>query len=156
MNPMATTTGNVELYKTANAQASFICEAMLGFKADEGQTYNKIVVVIVKRDSQNKAESTVRYFLDVPAAKVLCHDLWEGALHEGHDEFKKRGNTQRALKIEPIEGGAYKCTIMNDEGSEKQWLFFDLNRFQMRCLAQTALDYLQAWELATVIQGAMR
>ena len=89
MNPMATTTGNVELYKTANAQASFICEAMLGFKADEGQTYNKIVVVIVKRDSQNKAESTVCYFLDVPAAKVLCHDLWEGALHEEHDEFKK-------------------------------------------------------------------
>jgi hypothetical protein len=156
MNTMATTTGNVELYKTANAQASFICEAMLGFKADDGQTYNKIVLVIVKRDSQNKAETTVRYFLDVPAAKVLCHDLWEGALHEEHSEFKKRGNTQRALEIVPTEGNAYRFTIMNDESGEKQRLFFELNRFQTRCLTRTVLDYLQAWELATVIQDVMR
>lgn len=41
-----THSNNVELYKTANAQASFICEAMLGWKAENGETYNKVVLVI--------------------------------------------------------------------------------------------------------------
>ena len=147
------TTTNVELYKTANAQASFICEAMLGFKADDGQTYNKIVLVIVKRDANDKAEATVRYFMDVPAAKVLCHDLWEGALHDEHSEFKKRGNTQRALKIGPIEVNGYKFSVMNDEGGEKQWLFFDLSCFQTRCLSRTVLDHLGVWEMASMLDG---
>jgi len=59
---------NIELFKTANAQASFICEAMLGFQAENGEIYNKVVLVIVKRDHDNKAQKTVRYFVDIPRA----------------------------------------------------------------------------------------
>ena len=73
---------NIELYKTANKTASFIAEAMLDFAATDGKTYNKIVLVIVKRSESNKALATVRYFLDIAPAKVLMHDLWLGALHD--------------------------------------------------------------------------
>ena len=39
-------TNNVELFQTANKQASFITEAMLDFAATDGKTYNKVVIVI--------------------------------------------------------------------------------------------------------------
>lgn len=47
---------------------------MLGFQAENGEIYNKVVLVIVKRDHDNKAQKTVRYFVDIPSAKVICHD----------------------------------------------------------------------------------
>ena len=107
-------------------------------------------LVIVKSDRDNKAEKTLRYWLDVPAAKVLMHDLWDGALATAFNEFKRRGNAQRALKVEPLGGGAYKLSIMNDENGEKRWLFFELSRFQVRCLSRTVLDHLQACEFASM------
>lgn len=51
----------VELYKTANARTSFICEALLGHKAQDGTEYNKIPLILVLRDANNKAETTVKY-----------------------------------------------------------------------------------------------
>ena len=96
-------TSNIELYKTANKQASFIAEAMLDFAATDGKTYNKVVLVLVKRDAQNKAIATVRYFLDIAPAKVLFHDLWLGALHNEHSEYKVLHGTERALKLTPLD-----------------------------------------------------
>ena len=144
---------NVELYKTANKTASFITEAMLDFAATDGKTYNKIVLVIVKRDAQNKAIVTVRYFLDIAPAKVLMHDLWMGTLDE-HSEYKVLHGTERALTIAPLEGGAsYRFSLMNKSDGEALSLYFDLSRFQTRCLARTVLDYLQAWQIASAIYG---
>lgn len=142
---------NVELFKTANAQASFICEAMLGFKAENGETINKLVLVIVKRDSHDKALQTVRYYLDIPAAKVLCHDLWDGTLTEEHSEYKKLAGKERALSIKPQDGG-HRFSVMNVEGETKERLYFDLSRFQVRCFARVVLDYLHCYELAQAIQ----
>lgn len=143
---------NVELFKTANAQASFICEAMLDFHAENGETYDKVVLVIVKRDSDHHALQTVRYYLDIPAAKVLCHDLWDGALTEEHSEFKKLSGKERALSIKPLDGGGYRFSLLNVEGETKDRLYFDLNRFQTRCLARVVLDYLHCYELAAAIE----
>ena len=144
---------NVELAKFANAQASFIVEAMLDFAATDGKTYNKIVLVIVKRDAQNKALATVRYFLDVAPAKVLFHDLWLGALHNEHSEYKALHGTERGLKITPLDAGAYayRFSVMNKSDGEAESLYFDLSKFQVRCLARTVLDYLHAWEIASAI-----
>jgi len=88
-------TNNIELYKTANKTASFIVEAMLDFAATDGKTYNKVVLVLVKRSESNKALETVRYFLDVAPAKVLFHDLWLSALHDEHSEYKVLHGTER-------------------------------------------------------------
>ena len=154
MTPKAVPTAhsnNVELYKTANAQASFICEAMLGWKAENGETYNKIVVVIVKRDSDHHALQTVRYFLDIPAAKVLMHDLWEGTLTDEHSEYKRLSGKERALSIKPQDSG-YRFSVMNTEAETKDRLYFDLNRFQARCLARVVLDYLHCHELVEAIR----
>ena len=71
---------NHQIYKTANAEASFICEAMLDFKADNGQIYNKICLVIIRHGQENRAEQTLRFYLDLAPAKVVCHDLWIGSL----------------------------------------------------------------------------
>ena len=144
-------TNNVELYKTANKTASFIAEAMLDFAVTDGKTYNKIVFVIVKRDAQNKAEATVRYFLDIAPSKVLFHDLWHDTLSDEHNEFKQRGNVTRALKITQ-NGDGYRISVMNAEHGDKAWLFFDLSQFQVRCLARTVLDHLHCYELAMAIQ----
>ena len=144
-------TNNVELYKTANKQASFIAEAMLDFAATDGKTYNKILLVIVKRDAQNKAIATVRYFLDVASAKVLFHDLWLGALHNDHSEFKQLHGTERALNITSLDGGAYRFSVMNKSDGESESLYFDLSRFQVRCLARMVLDHLNWWQIASAI-----
>ena len=136
---------NKELFKLANNTVSFIAENFLGFKADDGQVIDKVALLLIKRDSDNRATQTLRYYIDVPAAKVLCHDLWVGALHQEYSEFKKRGNTQRALRIEPLdESGAYRIGIMNQasQDTEQERLFFDLNRFNSRAFARTVLDFL--------------
>jgi hypothetical protein len=97
---------SAELYKTANAQTSLISEAMLGQPGFDGQVYNKIGLVLVLRDNTNKALKTLRYYLDIPAAKVLCHDLWESKLDGEYKEFKKTGgNKERAFQISSNEGG---------------------------------------------------
>ena len=144
-------TNNIELFKTANKTASFICEALLDFKAYDGRTYNKIMLVLVKRDAQNKALETIRYFLDIAPAKVLFHDLWHDTLSDEHNEFKQRGNVTRALKITQ-NGDGYRISVMNAEHGDKAWLFFDLSKFQVRCLARTVLDHLHCHELAMAIQ----
>lgn len=144
---------NVELIKFANAQASFICEAMLGVVAEDGNVYNKVVLVLVKRNSENKAEQTLRYWIDIPIAKVLMHDLWTGGLTAKYDEFKRRGNVQRALKVSPTDDGGYQVSVMNAENGDKQWLYFDMSRLQARALARTVLDYLSHYELASMIQA---
>ena len=151
---------NKELFKLANNTVSFISENFLGFKADDGQVINKIALLLIKRDNANRATQTLRYYLDVPAAKVLCHDLWIGSLHQEYSEFKKRGNTQRALNIDPLdESGAYRIGIMNQasQDAEQERLFFDLNRFNSRAFARTILDFLtyeqMARQLAAVKDG---
>jgi hypothetical protein len=94
----------VELYKAANAQTSLICEAMLDQLGTDGQVYNKIGLVLVLRDKSNKALKTLRYYLDIPVAKVLFHDLWEGKLGEEYKEFKKTGgNKERAFQVSTAE-----------------------------------------------------
>jgi len=142
---------NIELAKFANAQASFICEAMLDFAATDGKTYSKLVIVIVKRDAQNKALETVKYFMDITPAKVLFHDLWLGTLHDEHSEYKALHGTERGLKISPVDGGVYRFSVMNKSDGESESLYFDLNRFQVRCLARSILDYLQSWQMSTMI-----
>jgi hypothetical protein len=142
---------NIELYKTANKTASFIADAMLDRKADDGKTHNKILLVIIKRDGQNKALATVRYFLDIAPAKVLFHDLWIGALHNDHNEFKLSHGTERGLRITSLDGGAYRVSLMNKSDGEALNLYFDLSRFQVRCLSRAVLDHLQAWEIASAI-----
>ena len=144
-------THNIELYKTANKTASFITEAMLDFAATDGKTYNKIVLVIVRRSASNKALATVRYFLDLPNAKVLFHDLWLGALHNEHSEYKALHGTERALKITPLDAGAYRFSVMNKTDGESESLYFDLSRFQVRCLARMVLDHLNWWQIASAI-----
>ena len=145
-------TSNIELYKTANKQASFIAEAMLDFAATDGKTYNKVVLVLVKRDAQNKAIATVRYFLDIAPAKVLFHDLWLGALHNEHSEYKVLHGTERALKMTPLDNpGAYRVSVMNKADGETESLYFDLSRFQVRCLARMVLDHLNWWQIASAI-----
>ena len=47
-------TSNIELYKTANKQASFIAEAMLDRKADDGKTYGKIKELNILTPNQHK------------------------------------------------------------------------------------------------------
>ena len=144
-------TSNIELYKTANKQASFIAEAMLDFAATDGKTYNKVVLVLVKRDAQNKAIATVRYFLDIAPAKVLFHDLWLGALHNEHSEYKVLHGTERALKMTPLDAGAYRFSVLNRTDGETESLYFDLSRFQVRCLARMVLDHLNWWQIASAI-----
>lgn len=145
---------NTELIKFANAKASLIIEEMFDFPIGDGDVVSKIVVVIVRRDAANRAEVTLRYYLDIPDIKVLMHDLKIGALHQEFDEFKKRGNVQRAVKITPQDehSGSYRLSIMNTEGVDQQWLFFDLSRFQVRCLAVTVLDYIRNYEMARLIR----
>ena len=145
---------NIELYKTANKTASFIVEAMLDRKADDGKTYNKIVIVLVKRSESNKALATVRYFLDIAPAKIIFHDLLIGALHDEHSEFKQLHGTERGLRITSLDGGAYRISVMNKSDGESESLYFDLSRFQVRCLARTVLDHLQAWQIASAIYNA--
>jgi hypothetical protein len=137
-----------ELFKTANVQASFIAEALLDHVATDGTIYNKVILTIVKRTPQNKAESTMKYFVDIAPAKVVFHDLWTDALGGDHSEFKKHGNLERALNINPIADG-YRFSVMNKTaGGESGSLYFDLTRFQARCLARSVLDHLTARELA--------
>ncbi len=147
----------VELYKTANTQTSLICEAMLGHIGSDGQVYNKIGLVLVLRDSTNKALKTLRYYLDIPAAKVLCHDLWEGKLGSEYKEFKKvGGNKERAFQISPNEGGGYHVAIMNSsDGGERDRLYFQLSQGEARQMAICVLDHLKAHELASAIAAIL-
>jgi hypothetical protein len=148
-------TNNIELAKFANKTASFITEAMLDFAATDGKTYNKIVLVIVKRDAQNKAEATVRYFLDIAPSKVLFHDLWLGALHNEHSEYKVLHGTQRALNITSLDGGAYRFSVMNKGDGESERMYFDLSKFQTRCLSRSVLDDLHSWQMSQMIAFAI-
>ncbi|MBC8458092.1 MAG: hypothetical protein H8D67_08875 [Deltaproteobacteria bacterium] len=43
-----------ELYKTANARTSFICESLLGYVAQDGSEYNKISMVLVMSRTRHK------------------------------------------------------------------------------------------------------
>ena len=146
---------NIELAKFANKTASFFTEALLDRKADDGKTYNKVVLVIVKRDESNKALATVRYFLDIAPAKIIFHDLLIGALHDEHSEYKKLHGTERGLRITSLDGGAYRFSVMNKSDGEAESLYFDLSKFQTRCLARTVLDYLHSWQMSQMIADAI-
>jgi hypothetical protein len=147
----------VELYKAANAQTSLICEAMLDQVGSDGQVYNKIGLVLVLRDKGNKALKTLRYYLDIPVAKVLFHDLWEGKLSEEYNEYKKTGgNKERAFQVSPNEGGGYRVAVMNNSGGERDRLYFQFSQREARQLAITVLDYLRAYELANAIVAFAR
>lgn len=146
-----------ELYKTANAKTSFICESLLGYKAQDGTEYSKIAWVLVLRDASNKVEQTVKYYLDVPTAKVLMHDLFVGELCDEFKEFKKHGDKQRAVSIKPMDEG-YRVSIMNSSGGngDKQSLYFDIIAWQARELAITTLDYIRNLELARTITSRLK
>jgi hypothetical protein len=126
---------------------------MLGQPGSDGQIYNKIGLVLVLRDNTNKALKTLHYYLDIPAAKVLCHDLWESKLCGEYKEFKKTGeNKERAFQISSNEGGGYRISMMNSsDGGERERLYFELNQSEARQLAITVLDYLRAYEMAKAI-----
>ncbi len=146
---------SVELIKFANAQTSFICEAILGEADEAGRVYNKIGLVLVLRDQTNKAVKTLRYYLDIPVAKVFCHDFWTGSFAEEVNEYKRTSKAKRALRITP-QDGVYRFGIMNNIDSKKEFLYFDLSAMQARQLAITVLDYLKAHELATAIVDVMK
>ena len=140
-----------ELFKTGTSKTIFICEALMDSPGSDDKVYNKINLIIVLRDENNKAVKTVRYFLDVPVAKVIFHDLWHLALKENYDEYKKSGGNERAVQISPTELG-YRISILNSTGGDaKDRLYFDLTNFQIRQLARELLDYLRLHELAFVI-----
>lgn len=140
-----------ELYKTANAKTSFICESLLGYVAQDGKQYDKISFVLVLRDADNKAQQTVRYFLDVPTAKVLMADLFRLQLNDEFSEFKKHGGKQRALTIKQNDEG-YRVSMMNSNGGDdKQSLYFDITTWQAREMAISVLDYIRNHELAKML-----
>lgn len=143
---------NNELYKIANAQTSLIIEALLGNKDKEGRVYNKIALTMVLRDQSNKATKTLRYYLDVPVAKVLFHDIWNGDLREEYQEFKSGTTTERGLKITLLEKG-YRISIINKDLTldKKDWLYFNLSSREARQIAITILDHLNAHELALAV-----
>jgi molybdopterin synthase catalytic subunit len=151
----ATTQSPVEIYKTANAQASFICEAMLNHRTDDGKVYNKVVLVIVKRDANHKALETVKYYIDLPSAKVIFDDIWRGELAAEYKEYKQSNATERALNITSTDDETYRVSVMNKGTQTSQRLFFDLTRFQARCLARQVLDYLHCHELATIVASEL-
>jgi len=94
--------------------------------------------------------------LDVPVAKIVFHDLQIGSLHDDFDDFKKLGNRERALRITPLDAGAYRFSLQyRENGQDWQRLFFDLPRMGIRCLSRTVLDYLSNHELAAAIVGVM-
>lgn len=139
-----------ELYKTANAKTSFICESLLGYVAQDGKQYDKIALVLVLRDGQNKAQTTVRYYLDVPAAKVLMHDLFYGKLKDEFKGFKQYNDIQRALNIRLLEEKNYRVSVMNTNG-DKQSLYFDMTIQQAREMAISVLDHVRNYELGKVL-----
>jgi len=146
-----------ELYKTANAKTSFIAESLLGSTARDGTEYNKIVFVLILRDGDNKAQQTVKYFLDVPTIKVLTTDLFARNLQGEFSGFKQHGGTQRGMNIKPLDEGDYRLFIMNSNGSDdKQSLYFDLTAWQVRELAITILDHVRNYELAKSIKLSLR
>jgi len=147
----------MELYKSANSQISFICESLLGYTAQDGTEYNKIALVLVLRDADNKAQQTVKYFLDVPTAKVLMTDLFHCKLQEEYSGFKKHGDKQRALTIKPNNDDGYRVSIMNNNGgADKQSLYFDITTWQARELAVSVLDYIRNYEQAKTMALYLR
>ena len=137
---------SLELIKFANAQTSLICEA-IGYAGKDGKWHNKIGLVMVLRDAQNKAVKTLRYYVDIPSVKVLCHDLWNLRLKDEVNEYKKTEKAERALRITPKEQ-SYRFSVMNTVEGKKESLYFDLSQNQARQMAITVLDYLRAYEMA--------
>lgn len=133
---------------------------MLGIVANNGKVYNKIGLILVLRDEKNKAVKTLRYYLDVPTAKVIFNDLWEGTLPRKYSEFKKGPVAERALNITLNEKGFYQFSVMNvkkeKDGEDKQNLYFNLTRFQARQLAVCVLDHLKNQELAQAIVRVLK
>ena len=143
---------STELYKTANAKTSFICESLLGYTAQDGKQYDKIAMVLVLRDANNKAQQTVKYFLDVPTAKVLMTDLFAGKLQDEYSGFKKHAGKQRALSIKTNDDDDYRISIMNSNGGDdKQSLYFDISGWQSRELSISILDHIRNYELAKAV-----
>lgn len=142
----------VELFKTANREISFIAEAWLDHVLPDGTIISKVALILVKRDGQNKAVQTVKYWLDLPTAKVIFNDLWNNALTDTWNEYKQRAGSQKAIDIEPQDEG-YQLRVMNKDNGEMQRLFFNLTTFQARALAITVIDHLRAWELAKAIRS---
>ena len=146
-----------ELYKTANAQSSFICEAILAHADQSGKVYNKIGFVLVLRDPNNKALKTLRYYLDIPAAKVLFHNMWEDKMPADYKEFKNTTKGERGLSISKAEDGGYRIFIMNsNEGKERDKLYFIISKLQARQLAITVVDHLRAHELAAALAALLQ
>ena len=137
---------SLELIKFANAQTSLIFEAV-SYMDKEGKRRNKIGLVMVLRDAQNKAVKTLRYYVDIASVKVLCHDLWNLRLKDEVNEYKKTEKAERALRITPKEQ-SYRFSVMNTVEGKKESLYFDLSQNQVRQMAITVLDYLRAYEMA--------
>jgi hypothetical protein len=81
------------------------------------------------------------------------HDLWESKL--GGEYKKTGGNKERAFQISPSEGGGYRVAIMNNSGSERERLYFQLSQREVRQLAITVLDYLRAYEVANALAAIL-
>lgn len=147
----------IVLFKTANNTASFIVE-YLKMKGENERTYEKVGVKIIELDAEKKAKRMVKFYLDIPAVKVVMHHLWKDSLSKiwtdipkkEFSQFKNVRDEQRSFKI--VKGNQnYRFSVMNNQGEKKNSMYFDLTFFQTEQVSTTVSDFLRAREFAQAV-----
>jgi len=145
-----------QLFKSFNRKSNvlFSVTTLLDSVAKDGKVYNKLQLDLVQLDQNSKAEKQASFFLSIPSAKVLFHDLWTETLHE----YKDAGisSVQRYLAVSKNDNGSISFKVDNKTNGDYCSLFIGISPIEARKLARVILDFLQQWELAKIISGVLQ
>lgn len=161
-----------ELFKTANAKATFIIETQLGWETEKhGRTIksDKIIYVFIQRGGgdDHTAKRTVKYWQDFVDAFKLMQLIDEGAMGEmkekdgeyiaaiKHTEYKKTDIANRTFGVEVIRTDKGKHLRFSageeKEGDKSNRLYFDLPLRKAEAMAHTVYNKLRAYSDAYCI-----
>ena len=159
-----------EIYKTANAQTSFIITANFGLireKGDKEIESDKLLYTMVQRDANNKAIKTLKFWQDLPQALYLMRLIDSGALFKSSKdqyEYKKTEKVNRAFKVSMKDKGEEKGKavrfvieeISKDKKEDKSFLYFDLTPKDARMMSHYVYLVIQFYMNAYMLRQLLK
>src|SRR3990172_3162862 len=128
------------LCEAANKSHSLFINVALN--EGNGEKYTKLVISILKRDSDNKAVQTVTFFLDFPLARLWFTDLAKPQFEGEMQQFKSHHDTQRGIKV-TARGTKVRLSILEQKDSNKKSLYLELDREEARTISLEVLCFLE-------------
>ena len=136
-----------DIYSHANSQCSLFVQALLG-ESSKGKKYENVAFTLHLRDEENHAQKTKAFYLDKHIADVWGCDLASPGCKRTFESRKSVKGQYRSLLLTPAQTpiGAYRLSILNDNGDKDKTLFITLSMDERRALGMAINRAIRFYE----------